>query len=553
MSEPDPKTPPPEVNGPIKGPTPIAPDEKTEAGKTADQSPKVEEGDDDDDTPPELLGPTTRRWGTISLILLNLAVGLVMAWAGVSVLMSSPGDIIAFGAVEPARLWSGEVWRLFTACFVHVGTWHLGLNLWVLWQVGRALERLVGTPRLVLIYVASGIFGFALSVALMPGLTAGASGAVFGVTGALLAIASLTRQRALGRFLLTSFVPFVVATFALGALLPMVNNVAHFGGLLMGFVLTYGLSAGDRSFADVDPVTKGAGAAVAISPREKQLGLAALIVSVLGFAVVTAYAVDPRWSPRFHAIMGLRALHTAQLAQPTAPPKVSEELTDAKAHAARAIELAPDDAATLLLSARLLEHEGKEDEAHAVAVAAFAGFQGSGERYAGFERAITELGLAEPEGHDDGEMPFSDGFTVRALCTAALDDVKVDTSKAPAPALKNACAWLLLRAHEQAIRDPARALPLAKEAYEESGKSEAAITHTYAAALAQNDAAAEGLALLERLVVTGESDGLDRGFLAAERERLQKLSEVQRRPGSAGHPHPGPGADDNVRPPAESR
>ncbi len=503
-----------------------------------------------DDTPPELLGPTSRRWGTVGLVLLNLAVGVVMAWAGVSVLYAAPADVIAFGAVEPTRLWSGEVWRLLVACFVHVGCWHLGLNVWVLWQVGRALERLVGTPRLVLIYVASGIFGFALSVALMPGLTAGASGAVFGVTGALLAIATLTRQRALGRFLLTSFVPFVVATFALGVLLPMVNNVAHFGGLLMGFLLTWGLSAGDRSFVGADAATTAAIAAVTVSARERRLGVFALALSVVGFALVSAYAVDPRWSPRFHAMMGLRALHAAGMQQPSRsaqPNNVDDDpLSSARIHSARATALAPDDPATLLLAARVLEHDGKDDEAGAAAAAAFVGFQRGGDRQAGFDNAVRELGLSEPDDDDPGQMDITDGFSVRTLCGAALEELK-----GPAPVLKNTCAWLLLRAREPAVQDPQRALPLAKEAFDESGKHEAAIAHTYATALGQNNAAAEGLAILERLQVQGDDEGFDRAFLTAERGRLQKLADEQRRDAPVARPDDVGAVD--VRPSAESR
>ncbi len=479
-------------------------------------------GVDDDDDPPELTGPSPKRWGTVSLIVLNLAVGVVMAWAGVPVFFPTDSSaLVDFGAVEPTRVWSGEVWRLLTACFVHVGTWHLGLNLWVLWQVGRALERLMGTARFVLIYVASGLFGFALSVALMPGLTAGASGAVFGVTGALLAIASLTRHRPLGRFLLTSLLPFVVATAAFGLLIPFMNNVAHFGGLLMGFLLGYGLNAGDRSFVEGTDADR-ASAAAAIHKREQTLGPAALVVSLALFAAVVVYAVEPRLSPRYHAMMGLRDLHTASTALPV-PQK--EALESARHHVARAHALARDDAGTHLLTARLLEQDGKLDEARAEAAKGFARFAaessgGAGDRNAAFERALLELGLVESHQDDAGDMPYADGFTVRALCDAA-----VDASPGQAPQLKNSCAWLLLRAHEPAVRDPARALVLAREAWEESGKDEAAIVHTWACALAQNGRAAEGLALLEQLTVNG-SGSLDASFVNAERARLQQLIDA---------------------------
>ena len=69
-------------------------------------------------------------------------------------------DALVRGAVDPARVWQGEVWRLLAANFVHIGVWHFGLNMWVLWQVGRAYERLAGGSRTMLVYLSSGIFGF---------------------------------------------------------------------------------------------------------------------------------------------------------------------------------------------------------------------------------------------------------------------------------------------------------------------------------------------------------------------------------------------------------
>lgn len=551
MSEPEKNPPQSSEDAAAPEPPPRGPGDDADVGVDGELG---EYADDIVIDPQEFGGPTSRRWGTIVLVVLNLGVGLAMAWSGVSVLYASPGDIIASGAVEPARLWSGEVWRLLSACFVHVGSWHLGLNLWVLWQVGRALERLVGTPRLLLVYLSSGIFGFALSLALMPGLTAGASGAVFGVTGALLAIALLTRQRALGRFLLSAFLPFVVATFALGVLLPMVNNVAHFGGLLMGFLLTYGLCAGDRSFALADPTTAATLAEASGSPLERALGGVAIVASLITFALVTAYAVDPRWSPRFHVIMGLHALHDAALMPSAASAETKLAIEEARTHASRATELGADDAGPLLLQARLLEVEGKAQAARVAAEAAFVRYGGGSDAVGAFETAVRELGLSEPAGHDDGEMPYTDGFTVRMLCTAALED-----STGPAAAVKNSCAWLLLRAHEVVVRDPARALPWAKEAFEESAQKDAAITHTFASALAQNNAAKEGLALLERLVVQGDADGLDPAFLNAERGRFQLLAAEQSRimAGAAGAPEqaaqPAQQSPDKVRFPDESR
>lgn len=479
--------------------------------------------DDDDDIPEEVSGPE-QAWGTTAILFLNLAVGLAMAWSGVPVHLAGPADVVNFGAVDPVRLWSGEVWRLFTACFVHVGAWHLGMNMWVLWQVGRVLERLVGTGRFVLLYVVSGLFGFALSVVLQPGLTAGASGAIFGITGALLAIAVVARHRTLGRFLVASLVPFVIATFAMGFLLPMVNNVAHFGGLLMGFVLGYGLAAGDTALGSLgdDGVISHT-----TSIRRRVLGTSALVASLVGFAVVSVAALEPRFSPRYHVIMGLRDLHTLQLR--SAP---DEDLrTRAANHVAAATSLAPKDGATLMLRARAAEVAGDVPEAERLASAALGRFS-RGDRTAAFDAALVELGVLQP----DDEMSFGDGFTVRLLCRAALDD---DGQALKAPNLKNSCAWLYARSGETAVRDPKAAVLLAAQAHAEDPKT-AMITHTYAVALAEGGNPEDGLAVLERLVVSGDRS-LDDAFVWSERVRLSDLVRARQPSPAPPAAAPGPG------------
>ena len=467
---------------------------------------------DDDDVPDEVGGPHAPSWGTTAVLFLNLAVGLAMAWSGVPVLLAGAADVVAFGAVDPVRIWSGETWRLLTACFVHVGAWHLGLNMWVLWQVGRVLERLIGTGRLVLVYVVTGLFGFSLSVALQPGLTAGASGAIFGVTGALLAIAAVARHRTLGRFLVASLVPFVVATFAMGFLLPMVNNVAHFGGLLMGFILGYGLAASDTGVGSM-----GDNGVVhhAIGLRRRILGTGALVASLVGFAVVGVAALEPRFSPRYHVIMGLRDLHTLQLRGNGVDDGVAKR---AAAHVVASSSLAPNDGSTVMLQARAAEVAGDEHKAERLAAIAFR-LLSRGDRTAAFDAALVELGVVQPQ----GEMPFGDGFTVRLLCRAALDE---EGRALHAPMLKNSCAWLYARANETAVRDPNQAVLLASQAHLES-PSTAAITHTWAAALAEAGNAAEGLAVLERLVVSGDAT-LGVAFLRSERQRLERLAQAQR-------------------------
>jgi membrane associated rhomboid family serine protease len=470
--------------------------------------------DDEDeavrDEPP---GDHRFGWGTTGLIVVNLAVAVVMAWSGVPVLLASAKDVVACGAVDPVRVWSGEAWRLLTACFVHMGAWHLGLNLWVLWQVGRVLEGLLGTGRFVLVYLVSGIAGFALSLALQPSLTAGASGAVFGVVGALLAVAAITRHRRWGQVLIGALIPFVIATFAMGLLLPMVNNVAHFGGLAMGLCLGFGLVMGDSDRRGLRAADDNQ--AQAPSSRAGSIGIVALVVSVGVFAATLMAALQPRYSPRFHATMGLRDLHVVQLRGPGALPELRAR---AREHVAAATRLGEHDPATLLVEARAAEVEGDPDTARLKASAALAQAGGDVDRTRAFDTLIADVLVLEP----NVEMPYVDGFTVRLLCQAALDD---EGRAQQAPQLKNACAWLFVMANETAVRDPALALALAEEAHAEAADS-AAITHTLAVALADTGRAADGLALLEKLAVQGDAS-LGTAYLAAERQRLARLATEQ--------------------------
>jgi hypothetical protein len=370
----------------------------------------------------------------------------------------------------------------------------------------------MGTGRFTLVYLVSGLFGFALSLALQPGLTAGASGAVFGAVGGLLAVAAVARHESLGRFLIGALVPFVLATFAMGFLLPMVNNVAHFGGLVMGFCLGYGLVAGDPRVG-----ARGDDGVITHTPdaRRLALGTAALVIAFVGFTVTTVSAIDPRYSPRFHVTMGLRDLHTLQLRAPAVDERLGQS---AHRHVDAAIHLGPDDGATLLLQARAAEVAGDAAGSRRLAAAAFSRFADGGDRTGAFDATLAELGLLEPS----AEMPYVDGFTVRLLCQAALDE---EGRALKAPLLKNSCAWLYAMAHETAVRDPALAEALAREAFGEAPES-AAITHTLAVALAENGNAREGLAVLERLAVKGDTS-LGPAFLMAERQRLGRLATEQ--------------------------
>ncbi|HEY7397394.1 MAG TPA: rhomboid family intramembrane serine protease [Gaiellaceae bacterium] len=137
----------------------------------------------------------------------------------------------------------GEWWRLVTAAFLHYGPIHLGLNMLALYFGGTVLEQVIGHWRFALLYVASGIAGSAGALIVTPNSpTVGASGAIFGVFGALFALERRGIIQSNGQ-ILALIVINLVFTFAV----PGISIGGHVGGLIAGFVLMYAMTHFARS------------------------------------------------------------------------------------------------------------------------------------------------------------------------------------------------------------------------------------------------------------------------------------------------------------------
>ncbi len=179
-------------------------------------------------------------------------VFLIMVLRGVSPLSPSPQQAIAFGADFGPYTLNGQWWRLVTSMFVHFGIVHIGLNMWCLWNLGRAAEHLMGRASYLLAYFVSGIFSSIASVYWHPmGASAGASGAIFGMAGVLVSYVYLKKTPAhitINSKMLGSLGTFIAYNLAFGAL-PGISNAAHIGGLLMGLVVGAALPAAGASEA----------------------------------------------------------------------------------------------------------------------------------------------------------------------------------------------------------------------------------------------------------------------------------------------------------------
>ena len=128
---------------------------------------------------------------TYGLIAVNLLVFIGMTLSGGS---QNVVNLIAWGAKYNPLIIQGELWRLFTPMFIHIGLEHLALNLLTLYFLGVQLEQLFGKWRFLALYLISGVGGNILSFALSSNISAGASTSLFGFFGAYLMLGESFRQ-----------------------------------------------------------------------------------------------------------------------------------------------------------------------------------------------------------------------------------------------------------------------------------------------------------------------------------------------------------------------
>lgn len=193
-----------------------------------------------------LMYRTPRIWVTPVIIAANVAVFALMVIGGVDFWSPTGESLIAWGANFAPLTTHGEWWRLFTSMFVHGGLLHIGLNMWVLKLNGGFVERFLGNVNYLISYLLSGLAGSLASVYWNPlSPSVGASGAIFGIFGALLgfvllqgdpiAMEELRRVR-------KSVLTFLGLNLMIGYAIPHVDMAAHIGGLIGGFLCGLALS-----------------------------------------------------------------------------------------------------------------------------------------------------------------------------------------------------------------------------------------------------------------------------------------------------------------------
>ncbi|MBV8312014.1 MAG: rhomboid family intramembrane serine protease [Planctomycetaceae bacterium] len=189
----------------------------------------------------DLLAATPHVVVTPLLLAACILVFVVMVMHGVDPFLPSAQQLLSRGANDGARVvLRHEAWRLPASVFIHGGLIHLAVNMWCLFSIGPLVERLFGNVATAVLYLAAGVGGAIASMATLPGrVSVGASGAIFGLLGALLAFLLINRRSVPAtvlRPLRSSALSFVVFNTLFAAAVPNIDQWAHMGGLATGFL-----------------------------------------------------------------------------------------------------------------------------------------------------------------------------------------------------------------------------------------------------------------------------------------------------------------------------
>ena len=211
--------------------------------------PRLDQSDEAQSGPgAPLPGLRRKPYATWILLALIAVMHLLAELTGGS---NDPDVLWRLGAMDGQLIAAGEYWRLFAAIFLHSGWMHFGLNAFGLFVVGQLLEPLYGHTRFTAIFLLAGLAGsvssYAFNLSLMPNaIGMGASGALFGILGALVAFFLLHRNHLgdMGRRSLAGLLVLAGVNLMFGLVTAGVDNYAHIGGFVGGFAL--GLAFGPR-------------------------------------------------------------------------------------------------------------------------------------------------------------------------------------------------------------------------------------------------------------------------------------------------------------------
>lgn len=169
---------------------------------------------------------------TYVVLVINVLMFLLLEFQGGS---TSTDTLMRYGAKYNPAILDGEWWRIISSMFLHIGFLHLAMNMLALHIVGNLVERIYGAKRFLFIYFSAGILGGITSFAFSPQLAAGASGAIFGLFGALLFF-GIHHRRIFFQTMGWNIIVIIAFNIVFGFVVQQIDNGAHIGGLIGGLV-----------------------------------------------------------------------------------------------------------------------------------------------------------------------------------------------------------------------------------------------------------------------------------------------------------------------------
>lgn len=362
--------------------------------------------------PPQTLRvvlPLARPRLTYVLLGLVAATFVIQLLAGGS---TNNTALVRVGAQVNSLVAQGEFWRLLAAMFLHIGLMHIAFNAWALFSLGRDVEAFYGTTRFAVIYFVAGLAGNIAYYLLGPdGLSAGASGAVFGLIGAETAFFLANRGLfgKFGRERLSNLAVLIGINLMFGFTVQGINNFAHLGGLVSGLLLGLALTPRYRiasAFTPAGPIRQ------LVDRQPAWLRIAAILLAI-GLLVAGVLVGNQRWAGRPELLLDRAAtaydagdltaaqqlLERAVAADPTDPLALynlgivylqQEQLTQAIETLEQARSLAPEDPGVLFALGAIYTDLGRAADARPL-LEQFLRQETSGDRADAARRALAGL------------------------------------------------------------------------------------------------------------------------------------------------------------------
>lgn len=321
-----------------------------------------------------------------------------MVATGVSPLTPTTDQLLHWGADYGPYTLSGQYWRAITASFLHIGIVHLLGNMWFLWRLGRILEKLVGPSMTASTYLLTAIGAEIFSLSWEPmRVSAGASGAIFGVIGVLISLLYCARIEIPDERMrkLRGYVVRLAIYNLIFGLIGPVDNMAHLGGLVTGLIMGYLLG---RSLASVEERFS----------RQKPVMAGTAIVLLLLFVHIThakAYAVEMQRGnsalkrsdyagavQHFQQYTRARDNDAYGHAQLGYALQKAERFDDAASEYERALALEPDYPVVRVDLAEVYAYQGKADKAVPLFTASIAQVEPDADAYLLYARALRSTG-----------------------------------------------------------------------------------------------------------------------------------------------------------------